>query len=109
MIRLAKIKKGDESLRPRIRRRDPPLSRCSSWRHSSWPEINPFLVLWTWIKKMLSKRPKTGSNPEDRITVHWKNFWNADLHDADVVFVYLLPWRMGKLESMLKPNASPAH
>ncbi|MEK7544363.1 MAG: hypothetical protein AAB557_05820 [Patescibacteria group bacterium] len=70
-------------------------------------EINPFLVLWTWIKKMLSKRPKTGLDSADRITVHWKNFWNADLHDADVVFVYLLPWRMEKLESMLKTQCKP--
>lgn len=70
-------------------------------------EINPFLVLWTWIKKIFSKRSKTGLDPAVRITVHWKNFWDADLSDADVVFVYLLPWRMEKLESMLKSLCKP--
>lgn len=70
-------------------------------------EINPFLVLFTWFKKMLSKRPKTGINPADRITVHWKNFWNANLSDADIVFVYLLPWRMEKLAAKLKKELKP--
>ena len=70
-------------------------------------EINPLLVLWTWIKKMLSKRPKTGFNPADRVTVRWKNFWNANLSDADVVFVYLLPWRMEKLAAKLKRELKP--
>ncbi len=70
-------------------------------------EINPFLVLWTWIKKTLSQRSKTGFNPVNRITVRWQNFWRTDIHDADVVFVYLLPWRMDTLETRLKTQCKP--
>ncbi len=58
-------------------------------------EINPFLVLWSRLRVLVS--PYRG-----KITVHWQNFWRADLGDADVVFVYLLPWRMETLENLLK-------
>jgi len=58
-------------------------------------EINPFLVLWSLLKILFSSNRK-------RITVRWQNFWRADLREADVVFVYLLPWRMKSLENLLK-------
>jgi len=70
-------------------------------------EINPLLVLWTWIKKMLSQRPKTGFNPAEGVTVRWKNFWNTNLSDADVVFVYLFPWWMERLAKKLKKELKP--
>ena len=50
-------------------------------------EINPMLVLYS---NSIGARTR------------WKNFWNADIHDADVVFVYLLPNKMGRLERKLK-------
>lgn len=63
-------------------------------------EINPFLVLWSRLKILLSRNGK-------RITVRWQNFWRADLHEANVVFVYLLPWRMETLEKLLKTQCKP--
>lgn len=65
-------------------------------------EINPFLVVFTRIKRFFSPY-------RNRVQVYWKNFWQATLSDADVVFVYLLPWRMERLqrflENQLKPGA----
>lgn len=58
-------------------------------------EINPLLVLWTLLKKTLSPQ-------RSHIIVLWRNFWTTDLSDADVVFVYLLPWRMERLQAKLK-------
>jgi SAM-dependent methyltransferase len=58
-------------------------------------EINPLLVLFTYIKILFSPFRKT-------IRVYWKNLWKADISEADVVFIYLIPWRMDKLENMLK-------
>jgi len=58
-------------------------------------EINPFLVLLTGVKKLWSKQRTS-------IRCYWKNFWNADIQDADIVFVYLLPWRMDQLEKKLQ-------
>lgn len=58
-------------------------------------EINPLLVLFTYLKILLSPYRK-------RVRVQWKNLWKADLRDADVVFIYLLPWRMEQLEQILK-------
>ena len=63
-------------------------------------EINPFLVLFTKIKFIFSPY-------HNSVTVKWKNFWKSDLRDADVVFVYLLPWRMEKLEEFLKNQLKP--
>ncbi|MBI2404878.1 hypothetical protein HYV22_01715 [Candidatus Gottesmanbacteria bacterium] len=63
-------------------------------------EINPFLVIWTWMKKIFSPYRST-------ITVRWQNFWKVNLADADIVFVYLLPWRMEKLAAKLKKELKP--
>ncbi|MEK7119306.1 MAG: hypothetical protein AAB889_02175 [Patescibacteria group bacterium] len=63
-------------------------------------EINPYLVLWSRLRILLSPY-------RSKITVRWQNFWRADLHEADVVFVYLLPWRMESLEKLLKTQCKP--
>ena len=55
-------------------------------------EINPLLVL-------LSNMRGTHTR--------WKNFWNADIHDADVIFVYLLPWKMDRLAKKLQKELKP--
>ncbi len=61
-------------------------------------EINPFLVLFTNIKAFFYSH---------HIRAIWKNFWKADISDADIVFVYLLPWRMEKLAAKLKKECKP--
>jgi SAM-dependent methyltransferase len=63
-------------------------------------EINPYLVLFTWIKAL-------GSPLRSRIHVSCKSFWSADITQAQVVFVYLLPWRMEKLERYLLASLKP--
>ena len=57
-------------------------------------EINPFLVFFSNVRSLFSPY-------RNRVHTHWKNFWTAELKDADVVFIYLLPWRMEKLEQAL--------
>jgi len=63
-------------------------------------EINPFIVLWANIRAVCSPY---------RNSVHtvWKNFWTADISRADVVFVYLLPWKMETLERKLLTQLKP--
>lgn len=63
-------------------------------------EINPFLVLHTKIRVYFSPY-------RNNIFVYWKNFWHADLADAHAVFVYLIPWKMDKLEVMLQQKLKP--
>lgn len=63
-------------------------------------EINPFLVVFTRIKLLLFPY-------RNRVRVYWKNFWQANLSDADVVFVYLLPWRMERLQKCLSKQLKP--
>ncbi|MCX6794068.1 MAG: hypothetical protein NTY06_03105, partial [Candidatus Gottesmanbacteria bacterium] len=60
--------------------------------HAIGYEINPILVLFSKLRGT-----KT----------HWKNFWHADIHDADVIFVYLLPWKMKRLADKLKGELKP--
>jgi SAM-dependent methyltransferase len=57
-------------------------------------EINPFLVLYSNFRTFFSPY-------RNLIHTYWKNFWTADMSDADVVLIYLLPWRMETLERML--------
>lgn len=63
-------------------------------------EINPFLVFYTLVKRILFPY-------RNRVYVYWKNFWQANLSDADVVFVYLLPWRMKRLQQFLEDQLKP--
>ena len=57
-------------------------------------EINPFLVFFSNVRSFFSPY-------KDQVHTYWKNFWTTELGDADVVFIYLLPWRMEKLEQAL--------
>lgn len=59
-------------------------------------EINPLLVLYTILRTFIE-----GSHTS-MVQPRWKNFWKTNLGDADVVFVYLLPWRMERLAAKLK-------
>lgn len=63
-------------------------------------EINPFLVLFSKLRTIFFPY-------RNQITIRWQNFWSADISDADVVFVYLLPWRMKELEQLLKTQCKP--
>ena len=58
-------------------------------------EINPFLV---WFSKRKIK--KLGL--QDKAFIHWKNFWNQNLSEYDVIIVYQIGLIMKKLEKKLK-------
>lgn len=66
-------------------------------------EINPYLVLYTRLKVFFS--PYRG-----KITVIWGDFWRTKVSQANLVFVYLIPWRMdefaAKLTKELKPGST---
>jgi cyclopropane fatty-acyl-phospholipid synthase-like methyltransferase len=63
-------------------------------------EINPWLVLYTNLRYAFGKHPGTAK-------AIWRNFWNQSYADADVIFVYLLPWYMDKLAKKLKKELKP--
>ena len=58
-------------------------------------EINPYLVLFSRLRAFFG--PYKGL-----VRVFWRDLWKADISPADVVFVYLLPWRMEQLADKLK-------
>lgn len=63
-------------------------------------EINPFLVLLVTLKIWLLKK-------QNSISIRWQNFWRTNLADADVIFVYLLPWKMKELQKKLTNELKP--
>ncbi len=63
--------------------------------HAVGVEINPFLVYFTWVRSFFTPYRK-------HIHVRCKTLWSTDLSEADVVFIYLLPWRMDQLAIKLK-------
>ena len=63
-------------------------------------EINPILAAYTYVRFLFSPlRPL--------ISVQCESFWKTNLRSADVVFIYLLPLRMEKLEIKLKKELKP--
>ena len=63
-------------------------------------EMNPYLVFYTKVKAFFSPY-------RNQIRVNWENLWKTNLRHADVVFVYLLPFRMGQLAAKLKKELKP--
>lgn len=63
-------------------------------------EINPYLVLLTRLRAYFGQY--RGS-----VRVFWTSLWKAPVSDADVVFVYLLPWRMEELAAKLIREVKP--
>lgn len=63
-------------------------------------ELNPYLVLLSHIRVLLSPH-------RDSISVRWGNLWSTNLRKADIVFVYLLPWQMDKLQHKLALELKP--
>lgn len=95
MIRLARLSpgkraydlgSGDGKLLPRI---------AATGAHAIGIEINPVLVLFSTIRCWFSPY-------RHAITIRMGSFWATTFSDADVVFVYLLPLRMEKLEKKLE-------
>lgn len=63
-------------------------------------EINPYLVLASRFRFLLKPY-------RNKVQIYFKNFWHAKISDADVVFIYLLPWRMEKLKQKLLTEVKP--
>ncbi len=65
-------------------------------------EIGPLQYTWTWLRV-------AASGFANRIQIKWGNFHKADLHEADVVFVYATSNEAVKLtpylERQMKPGA----
>lgn len=57
-------------------------------------ELNPFLVIWTRL--MILLRGKRG-----QIKVFYKSIYDADITDADIIFLFLYPPHMKKLEAKI--------
>lgn len=63
-------------------------------------EINPFLVFLTMLRARLNGLGHL-------VKVRCMNFWHADIHDADIIFIYLIPWRMDRLKDKLLAELKP--
>jgi len=65
-------------------------------------ELNPILYYWTKFMVLVK-------GLKNKVKVHHKSIYKADLKDIDVVLTYLMPGPMGKLSnklfSELKPGA----
>ena len=63
-------------------------------------EINPYALLWSWLRVVLSGKKKN-------ISLHWRNYWWINLKTADAVVVYAMPGFMPRLSKKLKKELRP--
>jgi len=63
-------------------------------------ELNGLLAAW-------SERRARQAGLAGLCTIHRQDFWTADLSDADIVSVYLIPHRMGDLREKLARELRP--
>lgn len=59
-------------------------------------EVSLLLLLVGWAKKALSPRRYR------RVQLQWRNLFTADIHDADLVFVFLMPKAYAKLTAKFR-------
>jgi len=100
MIRLAEIKPGENIID--LGSGDGRLVRLAAKKgaNATGLEINPFLVIYSTLFSSLFRY--SGS-----VRFISSNFWTSPLNGADVVFVYLLPWKMKRLEDKLLHELAP--
>lgn len=100
MITLSKCKAGENLID--LGSGDGRLVRLAAKKgaHALGVEINPYLVWYSRIVSSFIRYPGT-------VRFHQGNFWNTDLKKADVVCVYLLPWKMERLEQKLRAECKP--
>lgn len=56
------------------------------------------------LSRWMAKKKKL----EDRLTVHCRSFWKADLKNCDVIFLYQLPLSMKLLREKILKEAKPS-
>ncbi len=100
MVKLAHIKKGQTIYDVGSGDGRVLFEAAKHGAHGVGIEINPYLVWYTRIIGYFGAY-------RGKITVLWKNLWSADLSKADVVFVYLIPWKMDVLADKLKKELKP--
>lgn len=100
MVKLARIKPGQTVIDVGSGDGRVLLEAAKQGANAIGVEINPYLVWFTQLRAFLS--PYRG-----RITAVWGNLWTSDLRAADVVFVYLIPWKMDVLAKKLREETKP--
>ena len=98
MIRLAGIRKGSRVIDVGSGDGRVLFAAADSGAIASGYEINPFLVWYTNVLAFM--RGKSGY-----VHASWKDLWKAQFSDADIIFVYLIPWKMADLEKKLRKEA----
>ena len=114
IIKLANIKSGDIAIDLGSGDGRLLFAAAKEGAHAIGYEINPFLVLLTRIKAQLLHLRGGGIAPPQRgkghlgggqISVKRQNLWQADLKDADVIFVYGRQKTMQKFQDFVYKNA----
>ena len=100
MIELAKIKKGEKVYDLGSGDGRLVIMAAKKGARAIGFEINPFLVLISWVRILLAGVRKNAK-------IKWRNFWGQDISDADVVLLYLITQYMERMEKKLKAELKP--
>ena len=92
-IRLAKINKSDEVVDLGSGDGRFLFEACQFCKYVIGYEIHPGLVLYSKVKILL--------NGYKNVSVFFKDFWSVDLSKYDVIFVFLYPSKMKRLEDKI--------
>ena len=100
MIELAKIKKGERVYDLGSGDGRLVIMAAKKGARAIGFEINPFLVLISWVRILFSGVRKNA-------TVKWRNFWGQDVSNADVILLYLIYQHMERMEKKLLSELKP--
>lgn len=100
MIHMAHIKKGERVVDLGSGNGKVLIALARRGIESHGYEINPFLVLWSWI--LIYKAGVWGV-----AHVHFGNIFSVDVGKFDVVMIFVMPYIMSNLEKKLRKELKP--
>ncbi|MFH1286337.1 MAG: hypothetical protein ABII02_01125 [Candidatus Magasanikbacteria bacterium] len=63
-------------------------------------EISLIPFIFAKIQQLFDKKKRTAK-------IYFKNFWKADVSDVDIVYVFLMPDKMGRLRKKMEEELPP--
>jgi SAM-dependent methyltransferase len=100
MVDLANIKPGDTIMDLGSGDGRTLFAAADRGAHAIGLEINPYLVWYTNLWAKFHRKKGT-------VNARWANIWKTKFPKSDVVFVYLIPWRMEELAAKLEREMKP--
>jgi exodeoxyribonuclease VII small subunit len=83
------------------------LNGLVEWFESDQLNLDEAVAKYEQAMQLLEQMENQLKTAENRVKIHFGNFWKADISQADAVYVFLFDRYMKQLDAKLKKEAKP--